>query len=221
MATRVTTSPAAPAPAKSLAEQAYEAVRDLIITLEIRPGAPISADDLMSRLGLGRTPVHQALKRLESESLVAVFPRRGTFATDVNITDLALVTEVRLQLEGRAAHSAAQRRTGAELEELRELLRTFDSADVTDHGLMALDTEVHRTIYRCAHNKYLEATLEQYYNLQLRIWYLFLDRLPHVAEHIAGHRTLIEAIIEGAADRAQQIALEHVSGFEAEIRSVL
>ncbi|MYR44504.1 GntR family transcriptional regulator [Streptomyces sp. SID5910] len=221
MATRSTTSSRAPLQGQSLAAQAYTAIRDLIITLEISPGAPISADDLTRRLGLGRTPVHQALKRLESESLVVVFPRRGTFATEVNITDLALVTDVRLQLEGHAAHCAAKRRTRAEQDELRELLRTLGGAGDAGHDLMALDTEVHRTIYRCAHNKYLEATLEQYYNLQLRIWYLFLDRLPHVSEHVAGHRALLEAVIEGDADRARRIAREHVSGFEAEVRSVL
>lgn len=205
----------------SLADQAYEAIRDLIITLQIRPGAPISGEDLMRRLNLGRTPVHQALKRLESERLVAVYARRGTFATEVNITDLALLTEVRLQLEGQAAHCAAKRRTRAEQDELRELVREIDRPDAADHELMALDTEVHRAIYRCAHNSYLAYTLEQYYNLVLRIWYLFLDRLPHVSEHIAEDKALLEAIIEGDADLAHRIASEHVSGFEHAIRSVL
>ncbi|MFD9207940.1 GntR family transcriptional regulator [Streptomyces sioyaensis] len=205
----------------SLTDQAYEAIRDLIVTLQIRPGAPISEEQLMRRLGLGRTPIHQAIKRLESERLVAIFPRRGTFATEVNITDLALITEVRLQLEGHAAYSAAKRRTRAEQEELRRLLEEFDEPATTDADLMRLDTEVHRAIYRCTHNSYLEATLGSYYNLATRIWHLFLDRLPDVSEHIEQHRPLLEAIIAGHADQACDLACTHVSQFESTVRSAL
>ncbi|MBX9399544.1 GntR family transcriptional regulator [Streptomyces sp. TRM72054] len=212
--------PGRPASA-SLSSQAYEAVRDLIVTLQIPPGAPISEGELMHQLGLGRTPVHQAIKRLEGERLVSIYPRRGTFAAEVNITDLALISEVRLQLEGHAAYCAAQRRTQAERDELHRLLAQFEHPDVSDEALMRLDTDVHRAIYRCTHNSYLEATLAQYYNLVLRIWYLFLDRLPHVSEHIVEHRPLLEAIIEGDAERARQIVSDHVVSFEREVRSVM
>src|SRR5688572_5909610 len=82
----------------SLAERAYRDIRDRLVMLDIRPGAPINDDLLARSLGAGRTPVLEALKRLEYERLVVAFPRRGTFATEVNITDLAHISEVRQQL---------------------------------------------------------------------------------------------------------------------------
>ena len=86
---------------------------------------------------------------------------------------------------------------------------------------MGLDTQIHRTLFRCTHNKYLEATLGQYYNLALRIWGLFFDRLPDVTEHITEHAELLNAIITGDADKADRIAVEHVDHFEHAIRAVI
>ena len=79
------------------------------MTLQIAPGAPIDEDRIGEQLGMGRTPVREAIKRLALENLVTVFPRRGTFASEINITDLAHIFEVRVQLEGQAAFRAAQR----------------------------------------------------------------------------------------------------------------
>ena len=79
----------------SLAEQAYRFIRDRLVMLDIRPGSPINEEELGTALGMGRTPIREALKRLESERLVVAYPRRGTFATDVNISDLAHISEVR------------------------------------------------------------------------------------------------------------------------------
>lgn len=83
----------------SLAERAYRALRDRLVMLEIRPGAPVHEEQLAQSLGVGRTPVREALKRLQHERLITTYPRRGTFATEVNITDLAHISEVRLELE--------------------------------------------------------------------------------------------------------------------------
>ena len=92
----------------SLAEQAYRQLRDRLIMLEIRPGDPINDGALAAELGVGRTPVREALKRLESDHLVVSYPRRGTFATIVDITELADVSEIRELLEPHAARRAAK-----------------------------------------------------------------------------------------------------------------
>jgi DNA-binding GntR family transcriptional regulator len=86
---------------------------------------------------------------------------------------------------------------------------------------MSLDAQVHRFIYSCAGNPYLRDTLERYLNLSLRIWYLVLARLPHLFERVLEHRDLLQAIRDGHAERAREIAAEHVATFEGEIRSVL
>jgi DNA-binding GntR family transcriptional regulator len=197
----------------SLSERAYTALRDMIVTLEIPPGSPIHEERLGKSIGVGRTPLREAIKRLESEDLVAIYPRRGTFSSEINITDHGLIAEVRRHLEGQAARSAAARATGDQRAALTELAeRTGEHPD--DVSMMRLDTEIHRTIYRCTHNRYLEATLNHYYNLTLRIWYLFLPRLGGMADHLAEHENLLRAITDGDGDRAAQLSTSHVDHFE-------
>ena len=206
-----------------LADRAYSELRDRIVTLRIAPGAPIDEDALGGEMEIGRTPVREAIKRLALENLVTVFPRRGTFASEINITDLADISDVRMQLEGHAAYRAAQRITPALREELEQLLAELDSSQGSDdrEALMALDTRVHRFVHRCAGNPYLEETLGRYFNLSLRIWYLVIDRLPHLFTRVHEHDDLLRAIADGEAERARDVLAEHVETFEHEIRSVL
>jgi len=82
----------------SLADQAYHAIRELIVTLELPPGAVIDERGLIERLSIGRTPVREALRRLAQERLVEVYPRRGMFVTGVDVRELARVSEVRAVL---------------------------------------------------------------------------------------------------------------------------
>ncbi len=210
-------------PGELLADRAYVELRDRLVTLRISPGSPIDEDLIGEELAIGRTPVREAIKRLALENLVTVFPRRGTFASEINITDLAHISDVRGVLEGHAAYRAAERITEAEREELAELLIALDHRDGSDDGeaLMALDARVHRFIYRCAGNPYLEETLARYLNLSLRIWHLVLDRLPHLFAHVHEHDDVLQAIAAGQADRARDVLVEHIATFEREIRAVL
>ena len=206
-----------------LADRAYDQLRDRIVTLKIAPGAPIDEDEIGEELGMGRTPVREAIKRLALENLVTVFPRRGTFACEINITDLAHISDVRVQLEGHAAYRAAQRLTDDQRIELQSLLGALERCDGSrDHEpLIALDADVHRFIHRCTGNPYLEETLSRYFNLSLRIWYLVLDRLPHVVARVHEHQQLLDAIAAGDAAGAREILSEHIATFEREIRTVL
>ena len=206
-----------------LADRAYADLRDRIVTLRIAPGAPIDEDVLGGELGIGRTPVREAIKRLALENLVTVFPRRGTFASEINITDLADISDVRMQLEGHAAYRAAQRITPALRAELDDLLAELDGSRGSDdtRALMALDTRVHRFVHRAAGNPYLEESLGRYFNLSLRIWYLVLDRLPHLLTRVHEHEDLLRAIADGDPERARAIITEHIETFEREIRAVL
>jgi DNA-binding GntR family transcriptional regulator len=209
-----------------LADRAYVALRDRIVTLAIRPGEPIDEDRIGAELEIGRTPVREAIKRLALENLVIVFPRRGTFATEINISDLAHISDVRRALEGHAAYRAAQRITPSRRVELAALLDDLANApaggDGADLGeLMALDARVHRFVYACADNPYLEATLDRYFNLSLRIWYLALARLPHLGARVHEHDALLHAIDEGDPERASEVLAEHIETFEREIRGAL
>ncbi len=208
--------------AGSLADKAYFAIRDMIVSLGLRPGAVINERELMERLGIGRTPTREALRRLAQEKLVEVFPRRGMFVTSVEIRDLASLCEVRLVLESYAARLAAGRVTERDREELSALIDELDrSAALDGHELMAFDERIHRAIYACARNPFLEATLEEYYVLALRIWYLALDRARELKGAVQEHRALLEAIRDGDADRAEALMQAHVQGFEQAMHRVL
>ena len=208
----------------SLADKAYVAIRDRLIMLAIRPGDPIDDDALAQDLGVGRTPVREALKRLEVDRLVVSYPRRGTFATGMDISDLAHISEIRAQLEPLAARRAAERSARSvptELDELAEHIDQLDVARVNADELMRWDLAVHRAIYRAAGNPHLEDVLIRYDNLATRIHCLFLDRLSTVDEHVREHVELLRAIAAGDADRADDLAREHVLGFEHAIRAVI
>lgn len=207
----------------SLAEQAYLFVRDRLVMLDIRPGDPINEEWLGTTLGMGRTPIREALKRLESERLVVAYPRRGTFATDVNISDLAHISEVRRTLEPMATAAAAGRATEADRATLTELRAQLDAGVPAGNNaeLLRTDLALHRAIYRCVHNPFLEDTLIRYDNLATRIWCVFVPRLPGMAGHVDEHLPLLTAIIEGDAEKAAALTLEHVAGFEKAIRALI
>jgi len=220
----VTTHPERAGPRRELlADRAYVELRDRIVTLRIAPGEPIDEDLLGQELEMGRTPVREAIKRLALENLVTVFPRRGTFASEINITDLNHISDVRMTLEGHAASRAAERITESQRAELQALLDELGGSQGSDdvEALMALDASVHRFIYRCTGNPYLEETLTRYFNLSLRIWHLVIDRLPHLFARVHEHEDVLHAIADGVPDRAKRMLSKHIATFEREIRAVL
>ena len=200
------------------ADRAYLAIRGLIVSLELPPEAVIDERALMQRLGLGRTPVREALRRLAHEQLVEVFPRRGMFVSGVDVRDLARISEVREVLEPEAARLAAERATEADRSALAALL---DELEAGGSELMDLDERIHRAVYRAAHNQLLEATLEQYYVLALRIWSIALDRAHELEEAVEAHRALLQAIQAGDGERAAETMRAHVQNFEQAMHRVL
>jgi len=212
-----------PEGALSLSERATYAIRELIVTLELAPGSPVSERELMERLGLGRTPVREALRTLAQEKLVEVYPRRGIVVSPVDVGDLAALSEARLALESLAARLAAERANDADREVARELLaelpRLADTRD--ERALIELDQRIHRHVYRCAHNPFVESTLNEYYTLTLRIWFLALDRVARLDDAVTEHAELLQAICDGDAPRAEAVMRHHIQGFERAIRAVL
>ena len=207
---------------QSLADRAYYAIREWIVTLDLAPGSVVNERELMGRLGVGRTPVREALRDLAREQLVEVFPRRGMFVSSVDVGDIAGLSEVRLLLESEAARLAAERRGDGDLEETDALLEELDAAagERDARGLIDLDQRIHRHVARCAQNPFLETTLEEYYVLALRIWFVALDRVA-LDEAIAEHHAILEAIRDGDPGRAEAVMRAHVESFERAIRAVL
>jgi DNA-binding GntR family transcriptional regulator len=202
-----------------VAERAYEDLRDRIVTLQLPPGTVLREDELMRDLGIGRTPLREAVKRLALEKLVEVQPRRGTFVTAIEAADIQGITEVRAELEGYAAELAAVRldpEARARAEALLSEIEALDGAG--DQGqLMRMDERIHRFIWDAAHNPYLTQTLERYFTHSLRIWYLVLDRVPTLGHAVHDQTQLLDAILDRSGPHARTIMHEHVLAFQREI----
>ena len=207
---------------RSQGERAYLLIRDQIITLKLAPGSVIEEARLREELGLGRTPIREALQRLAHENLVSFVPHRGTFVCDINLTDLHRLTEVRVELEGYAARLAADRAGAADRTLMKALIGELEKIDEYDaHSLMRLDQRIHRQVYQATRNPFLQSMLEESFNLSLRIWFLGLDRGIRLKEAVEEHRRLLDAIVSRDADQAEAVMRQHVTGFEQAIRKVL
>jgi DNA-binding GntR family transcriptional regulator len=216
-----------PGAGASLAERAYVHLREEIIGVRLAPGTLLREDDLIQRLGIGRTPVREAVQRLQRDGFVTVLPRRGTLVSEISITDLAAIYEVRKQLESWASRLAAERATATDHGEARGLMD--DLAALTAHDdyqtLLTVDRRIHRFVYRTTKNPFLAETLDHYQNLSLRILHVAMQRYPPLTPRlddvVQEQRTVLDAICRGDGATAERVAIEHISTFERAIREII
>lgn len=207
---------------RTLAEHAYLELRERIIDMRLPPGSALDEDALMRELGVGRTPMREAVKRLESDRMLTVYPRRGTIVSDVNIRDLRAISDARRVLEAFAARKAAEHVTDEDRATLRACLQDLERSDgASNQASMALDERIHRTVYAIMRNSYVEATLIQYFSLSQRMWNFVLSGLAPITGNVHEHAELLRAIHDGDPDRAARLAEEHVTHFEDLVRSAL
>src|SRR5438309_3490134 len=132
---------------RTQSEEAYARILERIVSLEMAPGSVVNEARLREDLKIGRTPIREALQRLARENLVRSIPHRGTFVTDVNVTDLARITEVRVVLESHAARLAAEKLLAADREVIEELLELLHPGYVVDQReLMQLDQRDRKSV---------------------------------------------------------------------------
>jgi DNA-binding GntR family transcriptional regulator len=181
----------------------------------------------MRRLNVGRTPVREALQRLQHDGFVVVIARRGTFVSKIDISDLTAIYEARARIESWATRLAAERLREPERREARKLIEALRAISVPAEldALLALDTRVHRFVYRSAKNRYLFQTLDHYHNLSLRILYVAMRRFPALMpglDKVVHEQTLmLEAVCSGDGEAAERIALNHVLSFEEDVRKII
>ncbi len=205
-----------------LGEKAYHLIKEKIITLELAPSAVIDERALMQELGLGRTPIREALQRLAAEGLVNIVPRRGMFVADISITDLQKIFEVRMCLEGFCARLAAQRITEEQIAQMEAMLQELEQVQNDDvRALMSIDERFHALLYQAADNEFLAETLSRLYALSLRLWYLVLYRLGDVREAIEQHQGIADALKAGDGERAAELTKQHIAQFQQGIKAVL
>lgn len=207
------------------AVKAYRLIKEKIISLEFPPGSVIQDMDLTEQLGLGRTPIREALKLLEAEKLVITVPRRGIFVSSVSITDLQQIVEIRLEMEGLAARLAAQRAGPRELDELDQLAEKVHAVEANSswstQERLSLDKELHLAVAQVSRNPFLVTEVERFYDLAMRLWHLALERVRPQEVNLGSHLALIEAVRAGDADRAEAIAREHILEFQRTVKEAI
>jgi DNA-binding GntR family transcriptional regulator len=205
----------------SLSQQAYEQIRHMIITLELSPGSVIDEADLQERLGLGRTPIREAVKRLSLENLVTIMPRRGMFVADIGVNDLQRLLEVRLVLESLAVRLAAQRGTKMHWQRMRHLLEQAHANPQDTENLVQADEAFHEVIYDAADNEYLRDALAVLLRLNERLWYHFAAQSGGLELTTADHHAIAESLEARDGAQAEALMVAHIRRAQDQLRQRL
>ena len=205
---------------ESLSEQAYDQLRDKIVRLEYAPGDVLREDALREELGIGRTPIREALQRLERDHFVNVVPRQGIFVTGIDVDELAMLFETRLVLEPYAARLAALRGEPGQWDSMEAALAR--TSGVTDgNELLAIDRQCHELMWQAAGNRFLLDTLDMLYAQSDRLWHQYLSDVAEPEHAVEEHVAILDALRAGDADHAAKLVDEHVAAFDAEIRAAV
>lgn len=204
----------------SLTDQAYQQLRTMIVHLDFAPGEVLREDDLRTQLGIGRTPIREALQRLERDQFVTVVPRQGIFVTAIDVSELSMLFETRSVLEPYAARLAAVRGTAATWDAMQEALdKTGDAAGGA--GLLAIDRTCHELMWRAAGNRFLIDTLDMLYAQSDRLWHLYLSDVADPAHAVREHVAILDALRSGDSDKAAVLVDDHVASFDSQVRSAV
>ena len=197
---------------KPLREMVYEELKMQILTGTIVPGTRMMEVELANQIGVSRTPVREAIRKLEKEGLVVIEPRKGAYASQISTKDMVEILEVRQNMEGLAAFFAASRMQPDQLSELKEVAGLYNTAvaDGNMEDMIKYDTRFHRIIVESCNNKILVQMIEQLQELVLRFRYIYYDDFRRAEKMPEEHRMILEAIEKGDADSARQAADVHI-----------
>ena len=197
---------------RPLREIVYEELKMQILTGKIVPGTRLMEVELAADMGVSRTPIREAIRKLEKEGLVTIEPRRGAYASQISVKDMVDILEVRQDMEGLAAYFASSRMTE---EQMADLKRTSDSynravAEGEMDSMIAYDTRFHRIIVESCNNNILVHMIEQLQELVLRFRYIYYDDFRRAENMPEEHRQILEAIRDGRAEDARAAADIHI-----------
>src|SRR5690554_3276251 len=191
-------------PSGSLTEQAYRRLEEMIVTLQLPPGAVLSESQLVKELSIGRTPVREALQRLAREGLVVVLPRRGVLVSEINVKRQLRLLEVRRELERLMGRACALRASDHERRAFAEIAKGMDGAAPIndDMTFMRLDRQLNRLLCEAARNEFITSTMSLIQGLSRRFWYFHYREVADLPLCARLHADFARAIAEGDAEKA-------------------
>jgi DNA-binding GntR family transcriptional regulator len=202
----------------SLSDDAYIAIKHMIVTVQLPPEAVVDEVALQTELNIGRTPIREAIQRLERDQFVRVVPRRGVFVTSVNVDELSMLFETRSVIEPYAARLAAERGTSDVWDQMeKELVLGVSSGPELTLGV---DRRCHELMWAAAGNRFLTDTLDMLYAQSERVWYLYVRDVIDMHDVLGEHEEMLAVLRSGNVERSGLLMANHVKQFHDEIRSV-
>lgn len=197
---------------RPLREMVYEELKMQILTGAIVPGTRMMEVELAKEIGVSRTPIREAIRKLEKEGLVTIEPRRGAYASQISTEDMVEILEVRQNMEGLAAFFAASRMQPEQLTELKEISEHYNAAVQSGdmEEMIKHDTRFHRIIVESCNNKILVQMIEQLQELVLRFRYIYYDNFRRAENMPEEHQLILDAIESGNAEAARNAADVHI-----------
>ena len=190
----------------SLSDQAYSQIEEMIVTMQLPPETPVSEAQLSAFLGIGRTPIREAIQRLSREHLVTIVPKRGIFISDLNTQKQLRVLETRRELERLICKKAAKRASAEERKELERLAKDFRKAakDKNDALFRKADKELNDLTILAARNEFAAAAMSPLHGMSRRFWFGHFHQFSGVTEMANLHGALASAIAKGNEAEAGQ-----------------
>ena len=201
---------------KPLRELVCENIRQAIIEGTFSPGERLMEIQLADEMGVSRTPVREAIRKLELEGFVVMIPRRGTYVADISIKDITEIYEIRTCLDTLAAGLAAERITDEELEALNRLLVEIGQhiADNNMEKIVEADTAFHDILYQASRNERLRSIINNLREQLTGIRGRSMSYPGRLIETMEEHRTLVDSIAARDSERAQEAARVHIENAE-------
>jgi DNA-binding GntR family transcriptional regulator len=184
---------------ETLTDRAYTELEELIVTLQLAPGSVLSEQMLSERLGIGRTPIREALQRLAREGLVVILPRRGVMVSSIDVKSQLRLLEVRREIERLVARGAARRASDAERARFAELARGFERAARTgdDKAFMRIDREFNELCLAAVRNEFAAGAMRLMNSLSRRFWFHHYKQAADMPETAKLHADIARAIAAG------------------------
>jgi DNA-binding GntR family transcriptional regulator len=192
----------------------------MIVRLELAPGDVVREEELQRQLGIGRTPIREALQRLARDQFVTVMPRRGMLVSSIDVSELSLLFETRAVMEPYAARLACMRGTDADWDEMERVIQAAAHAH-GDAALLEVDRRCHEIIWNAAGNRFLTDTLDVLYAQSDRVWHMYLADVADTRHAVDEHAGILELLRAGDADVVASAIAAHVKSFDAQVRNAV
>ena len=197
---------------KPLRDVVFENLRNAILEGNLKSGERLMEVQLAEQLGVSRTPIREAIRKLELEGLVVMLPRKGAYVSNMSYKDLIDVLEIRATLEGLAASLAAERRSDDDIVELERLSKEFETCvrEVDVEGVLKKDVEFHEKIFSMANNKRLYKLITSLWEQVHRFRVTYVSNYEASLSLVEEHNRILKAIKTGDSELAKKYATEHI-----------